>query len=368
MPSISEEEISAVVQVLASGWLTTGQECLAFEHELAEHLGAPHVSCLSSCTAAMETVVAYLDLPKGARVGVPTWTFVATGAVPARAGLTPVLLDVDPTTLNLSVEALEADIRDLDLVIGVHFGGVPLDPDVRKLCAAHDVPLIEDAAHAMGTRDDRGLLNGRGSVAACFSFYATKNLTTGEGGALATEDEALDRFSRSYRMHGMSMDAWARYLPGGKPEYDVHELGIKGNLADLLAAVGRVQLRRFDELQARRRRIVTAYRERLTSCGFRMVPDREVRGSADHLVVALLPEGVSRTDVVDQLAAEGVGSSVHFKPLHRFDWFRRNAATGTHGIAAAEALADRALSLPLSPLMERDDVDTAVDALLEAVS
>ena len=219
VPDLDADDVAAVARVLESGWLTTGAECLGLEADLGAYLGADHVVAMSSCTAALDTAVAYLDLPPGSRIGVPTWTFVSSALCAVHLGHRPVLLDVDADTLNLSVESLDAALRDpapdggLDAVVGVHFGGVALSPAIHERCAEAGVPLIEDAAHALGTRDHRGLVAGRGSAGACLSFYATKNLTSAEGGALVTDDADLADFARSYRLHGLSRDAWARYHP-----------------------------------------------------------------------------------------------------------------------------------------------------------
>src|SRR4051794_32494454 len=189
-PDITDDDIAAVTRVMRSRWLTTGQESRSLEDELAAYTGAQHVVATSSCTHALEIAVAALGLRRGARGGVPTWTFSATALCAHRAGATPVLLDVEADTLNLSPTALEAEIaHGLDAVIGVHFGGVPVDRRVREMCAKADIPLIEDAAHALGASDDRGPIGcGEDSLATCFSFYASKNLTCAEGGALATSD------------------------------------------------------------------------------------------------------------------------------------------------------------------------------------
>ena len=192
-PGITEGDVEAVVSALRSGWITTGTECEKLEAELAAYLDVPHVVSGSSCTAALEIALAFLDLPPGARVGVPTWTFASSALAAVHNGARPVLLDVDPETLNLSQSALERaiDERRLDAVVGVHFAGVPLPQQVHELCHATGIPLVEDAAHALGATDHRGSVAGQGTAGACYSFYATKNLTSAEGGALATDDTAL---------------------------------------------------------------------------------------------------------------------------------------------------------------------------------
>ena len=331
-PDIGELEVEAATGALLSSWITTGEECRTLERELEEYLGVEHVVAVSSCTAALEIAVAALGLPCGARVGIPTWTFVSTAISAYHRGLQPVLLDVEPSTFNLSPDALEGRSSTdpgLDAVIGVHFAGTPLSEEIHQLCAAAGVPLIEDAAHALGASDHRGMVAGQGTAGCCYSFYATKNLTSAEGGALATDDAELARFAQSFRLHGLSRDAWARYTPGAKTGgYDLLGDGLKANLPDVLAAIARAQLARFEGLQARRRELSSAVpgSARGASTEIRVVPTSGPMGSADHLMMVLLPESVEREVVQKQLSSEGIGTSVHFRPLHTFDWF------GDHGL------------------------------------
>ncbi|WP_421121301.1 DegT/DnrJ/EryC1/StrS family aminotransferase [Aquihabitans daechungensis] len=365
LPHIIEADIEAVARVLRSGWLSTGAECAALEAELAERVEAPHVIAMSSCTAALQIAVASLRLPPGSRVGVPTWTFVASASAVVHAGAVPVLLDVDPDTLNLSPEAVEAAIAEgIDALMVVHFAGTAVDRAVLDLAAAAGIPVIEDAAHALGASDHRGPISGAGTVGACYSFYATKNLTSAEGGALATHDEELARFARSQRLHGLSNDAWGRYRVGANPEYDVAEPGLKANMPDVLAALAHSQLARFDQMQARRREIVTRYRTGVDAFdGCAVVPGTADERSADHLFVIVLPEGVERSEVTAAMAAAGIGTSVHFRPVHRFTWFRDHAPTGPTGVAVADRMAARTLSLPLHAGMTDREVDRVLDTL-----
>ena len=369
VPEVDEQDVAAVVRVLQSGWITTGDECRLLEEELAAYLGAGHVVGVSSCTAALEISLAHLALPAGAKVGVPSWTFVSTALAAVHNGLVPVLLDVDPLTLNLSPVALQAALEaGLDAVIAVHFGGVPVDRSIHALCAAARVPLVEDAAHALGAHDERGPIGGPGAAATCFSFYATKNLTSAEGGAIATDDEDLAAFARTYRLHGMSADALARYQPGGSVTYDLVSPGIKANLPDLLAALARSQLARFDESQARRRALLHRYRDLLEPEGVRFVPGRREVGSADHLAAVLLPVDADRDLVVAGLKARGISPSIHFRPLHHFSWFAANAEVGPTGLGVCDALWPRALSLPLHVGLSIDDVERVAAALLDELA
>lgn len=367
LPEITDADVDAVTRVLRSGWLTTGNECTALEAELSEYLGGTEVVAVSSCTAALDIALAHLDLPRGSRVGVPAWTFVSTALAAVHNGLQPVLLDVEPDTLNLSASALAAAADQLDAVIPVHFGGVAVAREVHEVAADAGLAVVEDAAHALGTSDHRGRIGGPGTSPTCLSFYASKNLTSAEGGALVTSDPALAAFARSYRLHGMDADAWARYRPGATAGYDVARPGIKANLPDVLATLARSQLARFDASQARRRELLTAYRGALEPDGIRFVPEVADPGSADHLAMIVLPEGVDRSDVVAAMSAAGIGTSVHFRPLHTFSWFEANVASGPGGLPVCDEFAPRVLSLPLHMNLTNDDVERVVRELRRAL-
>lgn len=369
VPDITDDEIDAVVRVMRSGWITTGDECFKLESELMAYLDAPHVVTMSSCTAALETAFAWLNLKPGARVGVPTWTFVSSALAPMKYGATPVLLPVDEDTLNLSADGVAAALEDgLDALVAVHFGGVPVAKEVRDLCASAGVPVVEDAAHALGAVDDRGYISGEGSVCACLSFYATKNLTSAEGGALVTHNDELADFANAYRLHGLSRDAWARYGHDKKAEYELVALGIKANLPDMLAALARSQLQRFDDMQRSRQMLVQRYRSQLSECSHvRFHPAAPSEGTAHHLVVVSFPRPVERETMARALADAGVATSVHFRPLHRFPFLADQSILSTNGYAAAEDLVDRVLSLPLHPGMTECDVDRVCEVLLTSL-
>lgn len=371
-PDIRPSDRLALDRVLDSGWLTTGIECESLEHELSEEVGAPFVVAVSSCTAALEIALDYLQLTPGSKIGVPAWTFVSTALAAHRSGGRIVLLDVDPDTLNVDADSLSRAVsQGLAALIPVHFGGVPVSSEIRRICADSGVPVIEDAAHAFGASDDRGLINGKDVVAACYSFYATKNLSCGEGGALATFDDGLASFAKSFRLHGLSADAWRRYGPNAQPDaalYDLVGPGIKANLPDILAALARSQLVRFPEMQSKRRALVRRYRERLSHIdGLRIVPQRLAESGADHLMIVVLPAHTDRTSVVRHLAQDGISTSVHFQPLHLFDWIARHSEVAPGGLEVASSLSGRVLSLPLHTGLSSQDVDRVVARLDRAI-
>ena len=366
-PDISEDDIDAVVSVLRSGWITTGAESEGLERDLSQFLGGDaQVVALSSCTAALEITAAYHGLDVGKRVGIPTWTFASTALAMMRDGATPVLLDVDPDTLNIDVDSLRQalDSGGLDAVVAVHMGGVPVPQEVYELCGARDIPVIEDAAHALGATDHRGPIGSASRAGTCFSFYATKNLTAAEGGALATIDPALANFARSYRLHGLSLDAYERYQPGRPIDYDLVLPGIKANLPDVLSALARSQLLRFPAIQARRRELVNRYRLNLSEVkDVRPIPAVPVEGSADHLMLVEFLSSVDREHLRAAASVEGIGTSVHFRPLHTFSWLRTRAQIGPGGTPKADRLRHSVLSLPLHTRLTDGDVDRVCEWL-----
>jgi dTDP-4-amino-4,6-dideoxygalactose transaminase len=249
-------------------------------------------------------------------------------------------------------------------VMPVHFAGVPVDRAVVVVCRDRRIPVVHDAAHAFGAHDDQGRLSGRDVTAECFSFYATKNLTCAEGGAIATRDPDLRAFVTSYRQHGFDRNAWKRYRVGGPASYRLEHAGLKGNLPDLLAAVARVQLTKFPRMQARRQQLVSTYLQELADvAGVRPLASMGTPGSAHHLFVIVLDPGVERDAVVDGLAGRGIGTSVHFTPLHEHEWFNRNALIPRCGLPVARDMASRVMSLPLHPLMDDEDARQVCRAL-----
>lgn len=367
-PSITEEDRTAVDEVLRSGWIGSGPECAAFELELAEFLGAGHVVCTSSCTSALELVLHKLGIGPGDRVVVPAWTYPGTAMPAVQRGATIVLADVSDDDLNLDPDSLERALTaGADLVIPVHVAGNPVDPRIWELCAEHEVPALEDAAHAFGARIGAEMLRGQHSVAAAFSFHATKNLTCVEGGAIATDDPELAEALRRSRSHGLVVDAWDRERGGGRTLGDVVDPGFKANLPDVLASIGRSQLRSFTSRQSHRRVLVERYRRHFASdARIRPVPTDLRDDGADHMMIVELPEG-RRDDVVVALAGAGVSTGLHYMPLHRLTWFAEHAEIAPGGLPNAERLERTALTLPLHAGLTVDDVDEVCGLLAAAL-
>ncbi|NUR15836.1 MAG: DegT/DnrJ/EryC1/StrS aminotransferase family protein [Dermatophilaceae bacterium] len=369
---ICAEARQAVADVLESGWVTSGQQVIEFESELAAYVGADHGIAVSSCTAAIELALRALELPAGSKVLMSTVTFCGAAAAIRHAGHVPVLADVDPVTAMPScdtVAAAAAGCGGVDALVVVHLTGLPTD--VRALADAAGVDLahvVEDAAHALGTVvGDEPV--GSISRATCFSFYATKNLAIGEGGMVTTDDPELAGRIRQARLHGMSADAWRRYLPGGGWRYDVAVDGLKANMTDVQAAIGRAQLRRFDVDQGRRAAVAARYDEGLSGIPGLRRPLRPLAGRhAWHLyTVRVEPAyGMGRDELIDALRARGVMTSVHFIPLHHLTWFRDHCIVPAEGLPGADRVFDRILSLPMDAVLTDAEVDQVCAALAES--
>jgi dTDP-4-amino-4,6-dideoxygalactose transaminase len=373
-PVMARGVAMAVDRVLRSGWLTTGPECAAFEDEFAAYVGAEHAVTVSSCTAALELALRGLHLPAGSRVLVPTITFCGAVEAVVHAGLRPVLCDVDPVsgqaTPETSARAAEA-VGGVQGMVVLHFAGQPAP--VAELASAAAVPLdhvIEDAAHALGTWvDDQAV--GSISRATCFSFYATKNLPIGEGGMVTTDDPELAAWIRTARMHGMSKDAWRRYQPGGSWRYTVEEAGLKANMSDVQAAIGRMQLRELDTWQRRRAEIAQRYTRTLAGVPGLELPQTPVRGRhAWHLYVVRVTSDfqMRRDELIAELSLRGIGTSVHFIPLHHMHRFRDAALYAAEGLMGAEAIFPQLLSLPMHQGLTDDEVDLVATAITESQS
>lgn len=361
---VAPEAVDAVVKVLRSGWLTTGPEVAAFERDLADSVGARHAVAVASCTKAIELALRALRLPAGSRVLTPTMTFCGAVHAIVHASLRPVLVDVDPLTLIPTAATTADAVRregPADAMVVMHMAGHPAD--VEELAAAARLPLgrvVEDAAHALGASVDQRHV-GTISAATCFSFYATKNLPIGEGGMLTTADPEIEAYVRRARLHGMSRDAWKRYLPGSGWRYEIDIAGLKANMTDVQAAIGRAHLRRFPEWQAYRAVLADRYDRALAGVPGIRRPARPRSGRhAWHLyVVQVEPEyGLDRDGLSAALAERAIDCSVHFIPTHHHPYFQRLLGAGVADrFPGADAAFSRILSLPLYQGLAFEEVD-----------
>jgi dTDP-4-amino-4,6-dideoxygalactose transaminase len=372
---ITLEAQVAAQKVLASGWVTMGPESVAFEREFAAWVGAPFAVGVSSCTAAIEIALKVLDLPPGSPVLTPTLTFCGAVQAIIHAGLRPVLVDVDESTLTVSKEGMAkaANRFGASAAVVQHMAGYPVD--VSAVASAASIPtenVVEDAAHGLGA-SLAGNPIGSTSRAACFSFYATKNLPIGEGGAITTYDGELAERLRRVSLHGMSGDAWRRYHRSGSWYYSVEEGGLKANFTDLQAAIGRAQLESLDGWQSRRAAIAEVYDSFLSNVPGIVLPPRPSVGDrhAWHLyVVRILPRfGRPRDEVIELLRGLGIGTSVHFIPVHHHPYFRELLGDEQcANLPVADRIFPELLSLPLHPGLTDSDLGRVCDALEHLVS
>jgi len=368
LPWIGEREKALVLESLESGWITTGPRNQELASRIAQLGGARHGVCVNSATGALHLALEALGIGPGDEVITSTWTFAATVNVIEHVRATPVLVDVEPDTLNLDPVLVEAAITPRTrAIMTVDYAGHPCEYDaLHTIAKRHGLRIIDDAAHALG-----GAYRGRpiGSLAdiTAFSFYATKNLTTGEGGCAVTDEESLADRMRLLSLHGMSRDAWKRYSATGSWYYEVVAPGWKYNLSDVLAAIGVGQLERFDEFQSRRASIVSRYRAAFDGLqGVRCPITRPHVTHACHLFpIALETEQltIDRGRFIEELRAENIGTSVHFIPIHRHPHFRDSLELTPDRFPVAEDAFARAITLPLFPRMTDTDVDDVIEAV-----
>jgi len=372
VPEIDDEDIDAVVSVMRSGWLTTGAKARQFEQEFAAKVGARYAVALNSCTAALHLALEAIGLQEGDEVLVPTMTFAATAEVVTYFKAKPVLIDCLPTTLNMDPELIERAITPrTKAVIPVHFAGQPCEMgSILEIARRHDLRVIEDAAHAFPASYKGKAIGSIGDYT-CFSFYATKNITTGEGGMVTTDDpDQADRIRRM-SLHGLSRDAWKRYTNQGSWYYDIVAPGFKYNLTDMAAALGLSQLHKADRFWKTRERYAALYAE-----GFRDLPEitplmiHDDVQHAWHLYVIQLDLDrlrISRQTFIEGLQQKQIGCSVHFIPLHLHPYYRETGHYSRADFPVASQAFDRMVSLPLYSKMSEEDVHRTIQAVRELI-
>lgn len=371
-PAIGEEEIAEVVDTLRSQWITTGPKTKRFESEFAAAIGAPGALALNSCTAGLHTALATLGIGPGDEVITTPLTFAASVNVIEHVRARPVLVDVEPDTLNIDPVAVARAITPrTKAILPVHFAGHPADlGSLRALAEPHRLTVIEDAAHALPATY-RGRHIGAGKNPVAFSFYATKNLTTAEGGMLTGDPEFLDR-ARVHSLHGMSRDAWKRYDRGGSWRYDVLLPGFKYNMTDIQAAIGLAQLKKLAAFGARRRGIVAQYQAAFgADDAFECPSERSDVTHAWHLYVLRVRSEVltiGRDRFIDELTRRNIGTSVHFIPIHVHPYYRDTYRYAPEDLPVAYGAFERLISLPLHPRLTDADVTDVVEAVFDVAN
>lgn len=372
LPHIDHQEEQAVLRALRSGWLTTGRETHEFEREFAQAVGARHAVAVNSCTAALHLALEAAGVGPGDEVIVPTMTFAASAEVVCYLRATPVLVDSEPDTLNMDPAKVEQAITaKTKAIMPVHFAGHACDMNaLLALARPRGIAVIEDAAHAFPAAYHGQMVGAIGDMT-CFSFYATKTITTGEGGMVTTDNEQVADHIRMMSLHGISKDAWKRYSAEGSWYYEILAPGYKYNLTDMASALGRVQLLRSPELTDRRTLIAQRYDQAFAGLTALRTPTcRSDIKHAWHLYVIQLVDrelNLPRDGVIEALTAERIGTSVHFIPLHRHPYYRTTYGYGPTDFPVATRAFERMISLPIYSRMSDADVEDVIEAVSRVV-
>ena len=378
-PMIGEEEIEEVVRTLRGGWITTGERAHEFEEKFGARVGAPAALAVNSATSAMHLALATLGIGEGDAVISTTMTFASTIHVIEHQRARPVLVDVEPDTLNIDPNQVEAAVRrtpGVKAIMPVHLYGHPADMNpIYDIAHRHGLAVVEDAAHSLPAWYHDRIIGAPPAGfdqpnLVAFSFYATKNLTTGEGGMLTGPTDLIES-ARMWSLHGMSRDAYARYTSDGSWKYDVVLPGFKYNMADLQAALGLKQLERLDQMQRRRRQIIHRYDEAFGPMAELETPyERPHVRSAWHIYLLRLKRdrlGIDRDSFMTELKNRNIGASVHFIPIHLHSYYRRRYGIGPAQFPIAQREYERMLSLPLSPAHSDEDIEDVIEAVGEIV-
>jgi dTDP-4-amino-4,6-dideoxygalactose transaminase len=372
IPAIGEDEIRSVVETLESGWLTTGRKAKSFEEDFARYVGCKHAVAVNSGTAALHIALDAIGIREGDEVIVPAMTFAATAEVVLYFKAKPVLVDCQRDTLNLDPTQIEAAINSkTKAIIPVHFGGQPCEMDpILDIAKKHDLRVIEDAAHALPASHHGKTVGTIGDIT-CFSFYATKTITTGEGGMATTENSEWADRMRMMSLHGISHDAWKRYTKEGSWYYEILYPGFKYNLTDIAAAIGIEQLKKCNEFREARQRIAMNYAKAFADLQEIQVPS--CRNNVQHawhlFVIQLNLERlkINRNQFIEALREKQIGTSVHFIPLHLHPYYRDKFGYKPEDFPNASAVFDRIISLPIYPKMTEGNVRDVIVAVRQIV-
>jgi dTDP-4-amino-4,6-dideoxygalactose transaminase len=377
-PAIGADEEREVIDALRSGWITTGPKAKRFEQEFAAYVGARNALAVAHCTGALHLALFAIDIRPDDEIITTPFTFTATAEVMGYLGARPVFVDIDPATFNIDPNRIESALTSghhhrVKAIMPVHFAGHACDMDrIMAIARRHNLKVVEDAAHAVDSArqmDGRGMTKiGTTGDLTCFSFYATKNITSAEGGMITTEDDALAAKIAVASLHGMDRDAWKRYDSSGSWFYEIHDLGFKYNLSDVHAAIGLAQLRRSGELTARRRHIARLYNQAFNAEPALETPYTEPGVEhAWHLYVLRLRSdrlSIGRNQFVEILRERGIGTSVHCIPLNTMDYYQKRYGYRTGDFPVAEDVYSRCFSLPIFPMMSDEDVAYVIETVV----
>lgn len=368
-PSIGEEEIAEVVDSLKSGWITTGPKVKKFEDDFRTYIGCKHAIAVNSGTSALHLAYQAAGLKAGDEVITTSMTFVATVNMLMVLGIKPVFADIEGETLNIAEDKIEEKIsKKTKAIVPVHFAGRPVNMDkILEIARKHNLKVIEDAAHSVGS-EYKGKKIGSvcGSDAACFSFHPIKNITTGEGGMLTTDDDDIAAKVKLLRFHGISKEAWARYSKEGLPFYEVTALGYKYNMMDIQAALGIHQLKKIGKFNEKRGELARAYNQRLGGIEELILPPLNYKDGKHswHLYIITVKTenlNIDRNQFIVELKKENIGAGIHFNAVH-LQPFYQGLGFKRGSLPVTEYYSDRIISLPLFPAMSKADVKKVSEA------
>ena len=373
VPDISDAEVQAVSDTVRSGWWAKGPRTIEFEKRFAEYVGAKYCVGVNSCTAALHLALMTQGIGPGDEVITTPLTFASSANTILHVGATPVFADIDPETGLIDPREIEKKITDKTrAVVPVHYSGLAADiGEIGRLCDRYGLFLSEDAAHAVETRYNGELIGHHPKGAVSYSFYATKNLACGEGGALVTDDEEVYKKASILSCHGMSAGSWNRYGKSGSWRYDIEEPGFKYNMFDIQASLALAQLKRMDDMQRRRFEAVDVYEQ-----AFRDVPQLRLQKTpaychhSRHLyILRIVPERltISRDQFIEELKARNVGVSVHFIALHTMSAYTKRYGYKPEDFPKAYAFSESEISLPMYSTLGREKAQYVADAVLDIV-
>ena len=367
-PSIGKEEIKEVVDTLKSGWLTMGPRTIKFEEMIARYTKAKYAVVLNSCTAALHLSLIALGIGKGDEVITTPFTFASTGNVIIQVGAKPVFVDIERKTFNIDPKEIEKAITSkTKAIMPVHYAGQACDMTaIMKIAKKYHLFVIEDAAHMIGA-EYKGKKIGTFGDTTCFSFYATKNMTTGEGGAVTTNDKTLAEKIMVLRLHGISKDAWKRYDKKGSWYYEIEECGWKYNITDIQAALGIHQIKKLDKFNKIRRKYAQIYNRELSGIKGIITPYEKPNVKHVYYLYPILLENYNRDEFIEKMAQNGIGCSVHFIPLHLHPFYQK-LGYKKGDFPNAEWVYEREVSLPLYPKMKKKDIKLVVDSIKKIIN
>ncbi|WP_028974912.1 DegT/DnrJ/EryC1/StrS family aminotransferase [Spirochaeta cellobiosiphila] len=369
-PFIGEDEEAAVLNVLRSGWLTTGKQAIAFEKDMASYINCSHAIAVNSATSGLHLALKALGIQPGDKVLTSVWTFTATAEVIRYLDADPVFVDIEPNGFNLAIDEVKTKLNEHDIktIIPVHIGGVTCDMEqLTDLKARHAFTILEDAAHSFPCHNEKGQYAGNRGDIGVYSFYANKTITTGEGGMVITNHDDIAEKIKLYRLHGINKDAFNRYTDTkANWEYDVTVPGYKYNLTDIAAALGRVQLQKAETFRQQRQSIANQYNSVFDQYDFLTCPPNG-EGNSWHLYAIKLnlsKLNINRNDFINKLKEAGVGTSVHYKPLHMMTYYRNKYGLKDTDFPRATKAFEEIISLPIFHGMDEEEVNYVINSVL----